>query len=391
MIKLDLGCGAHRLPGYTPIDASIGHDVRCLPFADNVADEIRASHVLEHIGYDDVPAVLKHWSRVLKPGGWMKIAVPDFDKVIDLYKQGKGSELPIEGYLLGGRTDSYDIHQSIYQTQKLKGLLESAGLVDVQPWEGDADDCSRHPITLNLKGRKPEPNPLPQHPKYTDMALVQTCPRLTFSDFAYSAIGACTQLGISMTKHTGVFWTQGIDRVLREALAKPHVRWVITADYDSVFTADDIVRMRDIADRNGCDVLAPLQAGRERVTPLLSVQDKDGNIRSGVYGHELAAETMQVATAHFGLTLIRADALRKVPSPWFKGEPAPDGSWGEGHMDDDIWFWKQWQKAGLKAWITPRVTIGHAEQVIAWIDRDMRRRWQATNEYYTQGKPWYAQ
>ena len=76
--------------------------------------------------------------------------------------------------------------------------------------------------------------------------------------------------------------------------------------------------------------------------------------------------------------------------PWFKGEPAPDGTWGEGRTDDDIWFWRQLERAGLKAWITPKVRIGHAELVVAWIDRDLQRRWQATNEYYAQGKPYYA-
>ena len=148
--------------------------------------------------------------------------------------------------------------------------------------------------------------------------------------------------------------------------------------------------MRDIADRNDCDILAPLQAGRERTSPLLTIKDEKGGLKAGIVSTELERDCIQVATAHFGLTLIRADALRKMERPWFKGEPAPDGSWGEGRTDDDIWFWRQADKAGLKSWITPKVRIGHAELVVAWIDRDLQRRWQATGDYYAQGKPWYA-
>ena len=65
MIKLDLGCGPHRLPGYIPIDDSLGHDVRALPFRDGSVDEIRASHVLEHIPYREAQPVLEHWFNLL--------------------------------------------------------------------------------------------------------------------------------------------------------------------------------------------------------------------------------------------------------------------------------------------------------------------------------------
>jgi hypothetical protein len=187
-----------------------------------------------------------------------------------------------------------------------------------------------------------------------------------------------------------VFWTQGIDRVMSEALRSDKLKWIVTTDYDTLFTADDIVQLRDIAERNDLDILAPMQAGRERTSPLLTMRDEKGNLKHGILSTELDKDALQVATAHFGLTLIRTEALRKVERPWFRGEPAPDGTWGEGRVDDDIWFWRQWDKAGLKAWLTPKVQVGHAELVVAWIDRDLRRQWQSTSEYYSMGKPWYA-
>ena len=390
MLKLDLGCGSMRLPGYVQVDASLGHDVRALPFADGTADEIRASHVLEHISHAEVPSVLAHWARVLKPGAWLKIAVPDFDKIVDWYKEGRGSEIPLEGYLMGGQIDHHDAHRSIYQEQKLKGLLESAGLEDVCTWEGDADDCSRHPVTLNLKARKPHASIPLELPDYSDMWLVQTTPRLMFSDHMYCTAVATEALGINLTRYSGVFWTQGMDRVLSQTLDNEKVKWIVTTDYDTVWEARDLIQMRDIAERNDLDILAPMQAGRERTSPLLTIKDEKGGLKSGILASEIQRDCIQVATAHFGLTLIRREALKKLERPWFVGVPAPDGSWGEGRTDDDIWFWRQCEKAGVKAWITPKVCVGHAELVVAWVDKDLQRQWQATSHYYAQGKPWYA-
>jgi predicted SAM-dependent methyltransferase len=390
MLKLDLGSGNVRIPGYVQVDASLGHDVRALPFAEGTADEIRASHVLEHVSYSEAPQVLKHWADVLKPGGWLKIAVPNFDKIVEWYKEGRGSELPLEGYLMGGQTNHLDVHRAIYQPQKLKMLLESAGLTDVCEWDGDADDCSRHPVTLNLKGRKPHACIPVQYPDFSDMWLVQTCPRLMFSDHMYCTAVATKALGINLTRYTGVFWTQGMDRVLSDVMRNEKVKWIVTADYDTVWEANDLIQMRDIAERNSLDILAPMQAGRERTSPLLTIKDEKGALKTGIMSTDLQRDCIQVATAHFGLTMIRREALKKLDRPWFVGVPAPDGGWGEGRTDDDIWFWRQWDKAGMKAWITPKVCVGHAELVVAWVDKDLQRQWQQTTHYYSMGKPWYA-
>ena len=128
-------------------------------------------------------------------------------------------------------------------------LLEQAGLEDVCQWEGDADDCSRHPVTLNLKARKPHHCVPVQYPDFSDMHLVQTCPRLGFSDHMYCTAIATKQLCINLTRHTGVFWTQGIDRVLSDAMNRPGIKWIVTTDYDTVWESRDLIQMRDIAER----------------------------------------------------------------------------------------------------------------------------------------------
>ena len=81
ILKLHLGCGPEKFEGWTNIDfeerykPDILADARELPFEDNVADEIYASHLLEH--FDHREPVLEEWHRVLKIGGNITLVVPD--------------------------------------------------------------------------------------------------------------------------------------------------------------------------------------------------------------------------------------------------------------------------------------------------------------------------
>lgn len=390
MLKLDLGAGGVRLPGYVAIDDSLGHDVRSLPFRDGSVDEIRASHVLEHIPYKEAQPTLQHWFDLLKPGGVVKIAVPDFDKIVTWYAENRGTELPIEAWLMGGQTNSLDEHKAIYQQQKLSGLLQSVGFVNIEPWAGDKADCSGLPVSLNLQARKPDGAMPLDAPTYRDMVACFTTPRLGFTENMFGLTIAATKLGINIQRSQGVFWTQGIDRVLTDAIAHDHIKWILTVDYDTTFHWTDVVRLRTIAEANNCEVLCPLQAGRERSSPLFTMVDEHGRLMTQIESTIIERDAVQIASGHFGLTLISADALRKLPKPWFRGEPAPDGGWGEGRIDDDIYFWRKWKESGRKAWMSPKVRVGHLELVVSWAGPDLLTRYQKINEYHAHGKPWYA-
>ena len=83
-IKLNLGCGNRKLPGYVNID--IDHklspdmvaDVRNLDrIDDGSAEEIIAIHLFEHFFYWEIPAILKGWHTKLKDGGKLIIECPD--------------------------------------------------------------------------------------------------------------------------------------------------------------------------------------------------------------------------------------------------------------------------------------------------------------------------
>ena len=83
-IILDLGCGKKKRKGSIGVDytdrfpVNVNHNLNLFPypFRTNYADEIYLDNVLEHL--DDTLDVMREISRILKPGGFVKIIVPYF-------------------------------------------------------------------------------------------------------------------------------------------------------------------------------------------------------------------------------------------------------------------------------------------------------------------------
>jgi SAM-dependent methyltransferase len=82
-VKLNLGCGTHRLPGWRNHDKDM--DItRPLPVAGNSVDFILAEHVVEHVGYYQAVDFLRECHRVLKPGGVLRVAIPSVVQIMRL-------------------------------------------------------------------------------------------------------------------------------------------------------------------------------------------------------------------------------------------------------------------------------------------------------------------
>ena len=133
MIKLHLGCGKVFIPGFIHIDI-INYDHidyltsidRLDVFENNSVDFIYNCHVLEHYHRNKVKNVLKEWFRVLKPGGILRTAVPDFEALCELYLEKKDLSLVI-GPLIGRQNYLYNIHYNIFDFKSLKKQLLDAG------------------------------------------------------------------------------------------------------------------------------------------------------------------------------------------------------------------------------------------------------------------------
>jgi predicted SAM-dependent methyltransferase len=143
-MKLHLGCGTRHIPGFVHIDVAphphVDHvqSVDRLGFiADGSTSLIYASHVLEHFSRQEVPRVLREWHRVLKPGGVLRLAVPDFAAVVEIYhREGFVDGFTgVIGLVCGGQRDPWDFHKIIFDRQFLTRLLHEAGFSEVRSWD----------------------------------------------------------------------------------------------------------------------------------------------------------------------------------------------------------------------------------------------------------------
>lgn len=96
-MKLNYGCGSSKIEGYINIDIekTLNPDVVCdarygpLPYAAGEVDEIVAIHVIEHIEHKFQPRVLQEFHRVLKPGGILRLAYPEFAECANNFLMNK--------------------------------------------------------------------------------------------------------------------------------------------------------------------------------------------------------------------------------------------------------------------------------------------------------------
>lgn len=421
MLKINVGAGKIPLDGYTNIDRSTGGEAYPLSqdgviFETGIADEIRASHVLEHFSHRDTLAVLKEWIRVLKPNGVLKIAVPDFDKACKL----RDNDPLWDKYLMGGHIDGNDMHGAIFTQDKLVELMVEAGCrLPIITWNDNLDYCSNHPsgVSLNLQAEKSPlvndvPKPIIQETigsllRKRPIIAVLSTPRIGFTCTHGLIETILTSFGIKCITYQGAYWEQGIQNTIERAIEDGYES-VITLDFDSVFDQDQFSRMLTCWLGNpDIDALAPVQSQRGSGRPMMNILGITGNAGDKVV-LEHQQNGVQCVTAHFGLTFIRTAKLKEMAKPWFWGQPAPlelpkeitdeydkfvshgqlakfmklfdkhfgirftsdkvedSGCWKRGgSVDADIYFWGKWQAHGFNLRVLTDVVIGHLEVLVS--------------------------
>ena len=138
-MKLNLGRGGKRWPGFVNVDragsgAEVECDIRKLPYADAVVDEVHAIHVFEHFYLHEAAIVLAEWRRVLRDGGLLVLEVPCWDKVADILRAGEMRPQLVRWPLHGDpRTHrgEEDVHKWCWSASELSSAVKAAGFKNV--------------------------------------------------------------------------------------------------------------------------------------------------------------------------------------------------------------------------------------------------------------------
>jgi SAM-dependent methyltransferase len=93
--RLNWGCGPDGVPGWLNSDVKSGPGIDLsadildgLPLAADSIDYVVSIHALPELPYSSLLPALEELRRVLKPGGVLRLALPDLLKGVDAYRRG---------------------------------------------------------------------------------------------------------------------------------------------------------------------------------------------------------------------------------------------------------------------------------------------------------------
>jgi SAM-dependent methyltransferase len=143
-----------------PEDILFGDIVKGLPVAPGSVASIYASHVLEHLSYDDFWRALTNTYEALEPGGVFRLIVPDLEgrahRYLERVKTGHTDAASrfLEESFLGQKTQAHSLTQRIrklwghsdhlwmWDEPSMTEALRKTGFVDIRRCQlGDAGDA----------------------------------------------------------------------------------------------------------------------------------------------------------------------------------------------------------------------------------------------------------
>lgn len=166
-MKLNIGCGGRRIPGYTGVDvvprpaADIVAPADNIPLEDEVADEVMAIHIVEHVYSWEAPNLLSEWFRLLKPGGKLVLEMPDMLKACkNIAEDYKGHKHPDQQgmWAIWGDDrlkDPLMMHKAGWWFDRLKPVVEAVGFVEVTEHRTQWHPVGRERRDFRLEARKP--------------------------------------------------------------------------------------------------------------------------------------------------------------------------------------------------------------------------------------------
>jgi len=174
--KLNLGCGNQTPESWINVDYALGAKFAKIPILNKIGltrikwdrnivihnlkkpfpwktesiDIVYSSHTLEHFTREDGYRFLEECHRVLKPGGIIRIVVPDLKATIKGYLEGKiRADFFVENLLVLYPSSKRFIkkilmpftffpHKCMYDTETLISILEQIGFETMERKESDS-------------------------------------------------------------------------------------------------------------------------------------------------------------------------------------------------------------------------------------------------------------
>ena len=141
--KLHIGCGKRDFgPEWIHIDGGkyphVSHNnVTKLPFKNQSISVIYSSHLIAYFDRFEILDVLTEWHRVLEPGGILRLATPDFFRMVRMYNDSKIKLDDIHGPLYGRMemNGKCIYHKTTYDYPSLTRYLMLAGFKNVKRYD----------------------------------------------------------------------------------------------------------------------------------------------------------------------------------------------------------------------------------------------------------------
>lgn len=176
-MRLHLGCGQIYLKGYLNIDFPLSKhsvqnksvadkhaDLLKLSYPENSIEEIRLHHVFEHFTRPIACALISTWYLWLKPGGILRIEVPDLYNtartIINPFANNYAKTKAIR-HLFGSHEASWAIHFEGFTSSSLKRFLENYGFKVIKSnknsWKGTHNiEILAEKKQIGFDSKKPE-------------------------------------------------------------------------------------------------------------------------------------------------------------------------------------------------------------------------------------------
>jgi SAM-dependent methyltransferase len=108
----------------------VHHDLTYgIPFPNASVDFVYSSHFLEHLERPAGLRLLQDSCRVLRPGGVIRICVPDLEKAVQFYLAGDRARFL--AYFFTDEREDRHRHRFMYDFETLRDTLCGAGFVDI--------------------------------------------------------------------------------------------------------------------------------------------------------------------------------------------------------------------------------------------------------------------